>query len=137
MKDNKILGLKIVFILGLIFELFLAIPFLSWFTAFILTAGSLYVFEFILSVIALIVAAIAGRGFAGPIMGIFISFIGALPIVGWVLHLATAIVYFVSVISLSVENQRSYNKQEEEKNTEKIEKNTNNKDNIKDAEIVE
>ncbi len=136
MKDNKILSLKIVFILGLIFELFLAVPFISWFTAFVLTSGGLYVFEFILSVIALIIASIAGRGFAAPIMGIFISFVGALPFVGWALHLATAIVYLVSIINLSILNQKT-GTQEEKKNVEKIEKKLNDKDNIKDAEIIE
>ena len=137
MKDNKTSNVKIVFALGLIFELFLVFPILSWFTAVFLTGGSLYVAEFVISVIAIVVVSASGRGsLVAPIIGIFASLLGAVPILGWFMHLVAAVAYLMSILNLSVTDKEKTDTQELKKITKK-EKKSETDDNIKDAEIVE
>ncbi len=135
MKDNKSSNTKIVFIMALILELFMAFPVLAWFTGTILSVGSLYVVVFIINTIALIVVSSSHRGsVVPPIIGIVGSFLGFVPVIGWLIHTTAAMLYLVSVIRLSRDHQDSGVNDKQETKEKKEIKNSNKK--IRDAEIV-
>lgn len=75
-------------------EALLAIPLAGGF--FVLSTGwSVLIFMFLFHLIALIFSARESRSFAGSILGLITSAIGAIPIIGWIMHMVTAIVLLV------------------------------------------
>lgn len=136
MKDNRSLNTKIVFVIALLFELFMALPGIGWFTA-VFSGGWLYVAMFIINIIALVVVSSSNRGsVVPPILGIIGSFIGVIPIIGWLIHATVAFLYLVSIIGLSRDFREKEIDDKKEVSREKKEIRNDDKK-IRDAEIVE
>jgi hypothetical protein len=76
-------------------ECFLAIPFLGGFVILSMLWIPLGVM-FVLHLITLIFCSNENEGKAGSILGIITSVVGWFPILGWIMHLATAITLMVS-----------------------------------------
>ncbi|CDQ20478.1 hypothetical protein SAMN05192559_105260 [Halobacillus karajensis] len=75
-------------------EAFLAIPIAGG--AFIFSnAWFPLLFMFIFHLITLVVSAKEKRSYAGSILGMITSAIGAIPIIGWIMHTITAIVLLI------------------------------------------
>jgi len=137
MKDNKASNTRIVFIIAVIFELFLAIPGIGWLTGTFLSGGSVYVATFIINVIALIVVSGSHRGsVVPPIIGIAGSFLGFIPFVGWFIHVMATIFYLISIVELSSFLLQEEDSEKTKEIMEKTKESKNNDKKIKDAEIV-
>lgn len=79
------------------YEAFLAIPIVGG--TFILAYGWIPLgVAFILHLITLILAVKENLGKAGSILGLITSVIGLIPVVGWIMHVATAITLLISNI---------------------------------------
>ncbi|MYL71533.1 hypothetical protein GLW00_11750 [Halobacillus litoralis] len=86
-------------------EAFLAIPIAGG--AFIFSnAWMPLLFMFVFHLITLVVAARDKRSYAGNILGMITSAIGAIPFIGWVMHTVTAIVLLIEAgRSTSLDNK--------------------------------
>lgn len=86
-------------------EAFLAIPIAGG--AFIFSNAWLpLLFMFAFHLITLVVSAREKRSYVGSILGIITSAIGAIPIIGWVMHTVTAIVLLLDAgRSTKLDNQ--------------------------------
>lgn len=79
------------------YETFLAIPIIGG--AFILGYGWIPLgISFILHLVTLVLSVKNQLGKAGSILGLITSGIGIIPVVGWLMHVATAITLLVSSI---------------------------------------
>ncbi|RWZ58144.1 hypothetical protein EQV77_10205 [Halobacillus fulvus] len=75
-------------------EAFLAIPIAGG--LFILSSGwQALLFMFVAHLITLIVSIRDNRSYVGSVLGLITSAIGAIPIVGWIMHTVTAIVLLI------------------------------------------
>jgi len=79
-------------------EAYLAVPLLGWGTVW-----SLYLLPafcmFALHAICLVLAIRRGRPRKGNILGIITSLVSVLPVIGWGMHVATAIVLLVNLVN--------------------------------------
>lgn len=71
-------------------ELFLSIPVLSWFIT--VTTGVPVFIMLVIHTFSLIIATKAGTKIRGNVLGLFASFLAVIPVLGWLLHVITAIV---------------------------------------------
>lgn len=75
-------------------EAFLAIPIAGG--LFIFSSGwSALLFMFIFHLITLILSIKDKRTYAGSVLGLITSAIGAIPIIGWIMHTITAIILLI------------------------------------------
>lgn len=105
-KDNRELiveGLHMNYSTGMkwitgLAETFLAIPIIGG--AFVLGTGYNALFiMFILHAITLLLSIREGQGKIAPILGLFTSVVSVIPVIGWFLHLVTAIALFISALT--------------------------------------
>ncbi|WP_037285454.1 hypothetical protein [Saccharibacillus sacchari] len=89
---------RILLLVGAVFELLLAIPVLGG--AFVLGTGYTALgFMFLFHLVTLVFAARERVPFYGPILGMVTSALAWIPILGWVMHLASGIVLVINALS--------------------------------------
>lgn len=75
-------------------EALLAIPLIGG--IFVLSSGwSVLIFMLVIHLITLLLSIRENRTYAGSILGLITSVLATIPIVGWILHTATAIVLLI------------------------------------------
>ncbi|MBH0231229.1 hypothetical protein LCL89_08815 [Halobacillus yeomjeoni] len=75
-------------------EALLAIPLAGG--LFVLSTGwQVLIFMFLFHLVTLIFSVKESRSFAGSILGLITSVVGAIPFLGWIMHMVTAIVLLV------------------------------------------
>jgi len=77
-------------------EILMAIPVVAW--MFVITTGFPIFIMLLFHTVSLIVATKTQTKILGNILGIFASFLAIIPVLGWLLHVTTAIVLLVDVI---------------------------------------
>ena len=89
---------RILLLVGAVFELLLAVPFLGG--AFVIGTGYAALgFMFVYHLVTLIFAARERVPFYGPILGMVTAALAWIPILGWILHLVSGIALLFNALS--------------------------------------
>lgn len=123
MTQQKMTPVRILFIIAAATEAMLAIPFVSWLTVVNLSGSPLFV-ALGIHIAALLLAPREPFLKTAPLMGIFASVVGWIPIISWVPHALAAIFYIFTLMTPPKPEEDGEDKKKVEEN-------------IRDAEIVE